>query len=218
MRKCSVGSIAIVACLVSVIGAAPAAAQSDRPVEVQGFVSFGRTQFQAKDSFEAIFGDSSGTVVGVGGQVTICKGFLKGLFVGVSYEQFEETGERVFVFNGEVFPLGIENTVRIAPLLVTFGYKFGPFGRITPYGGGGFGSYKLEETSEFATDDENVDESFTGYHILGGAEVRIWRFISAAGEVKWATVSDALTGGVAAEFDEDNLGGTTLAAKVLIGW
>ena len=61
-----------------------------------------------------------------------------------------------------------------------------------PYGGGGIGRHRYEETSEFAEASENVEESFTGYHLLGGVEFRATRWIGAAGELQWATVPDAL--------------------------
>jgi hypothetical protein len=55
---------------------------------------------------------------------------------------------------------------------------------------------------------------------MGGVEFRIARWIGVAGEAQWATVPDALGGdpnGVSDLFDEDNLGGTTIRVKVVIG-
>lgn len=205
----------------AVLLAAPlsAAAQSTgRLIEVQGSVYGGVTEFTAKRTFRAIFGESEGRIIGGGGQVTIRRGMLSGVFVGVSVERFKDTGQRVFPFDNQVFPLGIADTVTITPVLLTIGYKVGPFRRISPYAGGGAGSYRLEEASEFDKDEENVDERFTGYHVLAGAELRIWRFFGAAGEVKWAAVKDALAGGIAREFGEHNLGGTTAVVKLLTHW
>lgn len=216
-----VRSFARVAVAAVVLVAAPlsAAAQSTgRLIAVQGSVYAGVTEFAAKRTFRAIFGESEGRIFGGGGQVTIRRGMLRGVFAGVSVERFKDTGQRVFPFDNQVFPLGIADTVTITPALLTIGYKVGPFRRITPYGGGGVGSYRLEETSEFGKDDERVDERFTGYHVLAGVEVRIWRCFGAAGEVKWATVKDALSGGIARELGEHNLGGTTAVLKLLADW
>ncbi|HEX4915215.1 MAG TPA: hypothetical protein VFV51_14720, partial [Vicinamibacterales bacterium] len=70
----------------------------------------------------------------------------------------------------------------------------------------------------FATDDENVDERFNGFHLLGGAEYRVSRIVALAGEATWTTVPDALgEGGVSDAFDETDLGGISFRLKVIIG-
>ena len=101
------------------------------------------------------------------------------------------------------------------------GYRFAATGaRVVPYVGGGIGWHRYEETSAFASDTENVSEIFTGYHALGGAEVRILRWLGAAGEAQWTTVPDAVgkdATGVSSQFQETNLGGVTIRAKVVIG-
>jgi opacity protein-like surface antigen len=91
---------------------------------------------------------------------------------------------------------------------------------VIPYGGGGVSWYRYTETSQFATDAENVKQTFTGFHILGGAEIRVWRWIGVAGEVQWASVPDALgqdPNGISREFNETDLGGTTVRVKIVIG-
>ena len=89
-----------------------------------------------------------------------------------------------------------------------------------PYGGAGVGRHRYVETSTFAEASENVSERFTGYHVLGGAEFRLARWLSAAGEAQWATVPDALgddPNGVSREFDESDLGGVTVRLKIVVG-
>ena len=87
-----------------------------------------------------------------------------------------------------------------------------------PYVGGGIGSLKFEETSDFAEADENVSERFTSYHVVGGMEYAATRWLFVGGEVRYTSVPDALGApGIAAEFDESNLGGVSVAVKVLIG-
>jgi hypothetical protein len=90
-----------------------------------------------------------------------------GIFFGVSASRFQKDGTRVFVFNNDVFSLGIPTTIRVTPFHITGGYRF-KVGRrrIIPYAGGGVGWYRYSETSDFAADDENVSETFTGYHVL----------------------------------------------------
>jgi hypothetical protein len=77
---------------------------------------------------------------------------------------------------------------------------------------------RYEETSEFASGAENINKNYGGYHLQGGAEYRITRWLGAAGEVEWTTVANALGGdGVSKAFHEDNLGGTTVRFKITIG-
>ena len=52
-----------------------------------------------------------------------------------------------------------------------------------PYAGGGWSSYAYEETSEFADADDDVDERFNGWHMLGGAEFRFARWLGVGGEI-----------------------------------
>lgn len=188
----------------------------ERPLfSVRGFADVGARSFKATDSFEAIFGRATGSVFGGGVEVVIRHGF----FVDFRASRFRNTGERVFRFNNEIFELGIPTTVTITPLVLTGGYRFERW-RLVPYGGAGVGWHRYEETSRFAEPSENVDETFRGYHLVGGAEYRIWRWIAVAAEGEWATVPDALgtdPNGISREFNEDDLGGATFRVKVVIG-
>jgi hypothetical protein len=79
-------------------------------------------------------------------------------------------------------------------------------------------SHGYEETSSFAEGSENVSERFTGYQLLGGLEYRLHRLFGVAGEVQYTAVPDALgAGGLSAEFNEDDLGGVIVRARVLFG-
>lgn len=188
----------------------------DAAAQVRGFGDLGVTTFTATKSFEAIFGTAGGVVFGGGIEAVL----PKNIFVNVRVSRFRKTGERVFVFGDETFGLGIPATITVTPVEFTAGVRFDGGWRIVPYAGGGIGRHRYEETSEFADDAENVDESFTGYHIVGGAELRISRWLGAAGEAEWSTVPDALgqdPNGVASELDESDLGGVTFRVKVVIG-
>ena len=186
-------------------------------VGVRGFVDAGATVFSARESFETVLGSRVGTIVGGGAEVVL----PRGLFANLRLSRFQKSGERVFVFEGETFQLGIPTTVRIVPIEVSGGYRLGSgASRVIPYVGGGLGWHRYRETSEFAEDDENVDETHSGYHLLGGAEIRVARWIGIGGEAQWTTVPDALgqdPNGVSAEFGETDLGGFGFRVKLTIG-
>jgi hypothetical protein len=112
------------------------------------------------------------------------------------------------------------------PLQLTGGYRFnrrtrtGMPARVVPFVGGGLGWHKLSETSEFATDDENVSSWHVGVHALGGAEARVTRLIGVTGEAQWSAVPGALgdaSSGVSELFDETDLGGLTFRLKIVVG-
>ena len=208
-----------VACVDAALDVCTAGAQG---ATGRGFLDVGAIKLTASESFEAVVGTSTAMVFGGGGEVVL----PAGIFANVRVSQFQKTGQRAFVFEGETFPLGIETTIRIRPIEVSGGYRFGgragPISpaRIVPYIGGGLGWHRYTETSEFADDDENVDETFRGYHLLGGAEIRVARWFGVGGEFQWTTVPDALgqdPNGVSSEFDETDLGGVTFRVKVIIG-
>lgn len=190
-----------------------------------GFVDFGNTSFSAKDSFEAILDTSSGPVFGGGGQVNL----PLHLFARVDVTRFKKDGERAFVTpSGEVFKLGIPATIEVMPIEVTGGYRrevtFGRRGRsggfrIIPFGGAGAGVVQYKETSDFAGAGDNVDESFTSYHVIGGVEVPLWKFVGVGVEYHHRWVPDALgTGGVSEQFNETDLGGGTFRFRVIFGF
>jgi opacity protein-like surface antigen len=208
----------VIACLVAVAMTAlcPAAAHA-QAWGARGFFDVGATTFTASQSFEAILGSATGTVFGGGGDVVL----PQRIFGRVRASRFGKTGQRVFVFEGETFDLGIETNVRIAPVDVTGGYRFFDADRrVVPYLGAGLGWHRYEETSEFAEDDENVDERHRGYHVLGGAEVRLARWLGVGGELQWTTVPEALgqdPNGVSAAFEETDLGGVSFRVNVIVG-
>ena len=197
--------------------ARPPAAPQRPTMSARVFGDVGFTTFTAADSFEATLGSAAGAMFGGGGEIVL----PQRIFFGVRAARFKADGERVFVSNGQVFQLGIPMTVSVTPILLTAGYRFGrPGSTLHPYVGGGVGWHKYEETSEFAGEGENVSESFTGYHLLGGAEYRLARLFGIAGEAQWATVPDALgqsPSSAATAFDETDLGGFTVRIKLVVG-
>jgi hypothetical protein len=199
-------------------------AASNAQISVRVFGEAGATVFTATQSFKAILGTPLGPVYGGGLEFR-----QRQYFFSVGAQRFRRTGHRVFVFENQIFTLNVKDTIAVTPLDLTFGYRFlrrpapGRFRRpprLVPYAGGGIGAYRYEEISEHATDAENVKKGYAGYHVLGGAEVPLRPWLGAAFEAQWATVPHALgdsSTGVANVYDEHNLGGFTLRAKIVIG-
>lgn len=199
----------------TVAAAADGAAQTGEFM-VRGFADVGTTTFTAEESFKAVLGRDRGLVFGGGVEAVL----PQRIFASLRASRFRETGERLFIFQGQQFRLGIPTTVTVTPLELTGGYRADFGWRIVPYGGAGVGWHRYEETSRFADPSENVKEWFTGYHVLGGAEFRVARWVGAAVEAQWASVPDALgadPNGVSQQFNESNLGGVTFRAKVVVG-
>lgn len=188
-----------------------------RSVEIGGYAMVGDFTFTAEDSFDAVLGESSGPIFGGGATVGLPLG---GLFVDVGAWQYSQSGERALVLDGDVFPLGIPLDVTIVPLEISAGWKFRitKMPRFIPYLAGGYTSLRYKETSSFAGADEDVDERFDGYHVRGGAEFKLTRWLGIAGEMAWTAVPDAIgRGGVSAAFNEDDLGGTSFRARITVG-
>lgn len=186
-------------------------------LEVHGFFDVGAMRFTATNSFDAIFGSPTGMVFGGGAGVVL----PQKIFIDVRASRFKKDGHRVFVDNGDVFDLGINNTVTITPLEISTGYRFGSSrDSLRPYAGGGISWYRYEETDQFATSADTSADTFTGFHLLGGVEFRVSKWLGIAGEAAWATVPNAIgqeAASVGAAFNETDLGGATFRAKVVIG-
>jgi opacity protein-like surface antigen len=183
-----------------------------RAVEVFGFGDIGDGSWLAHDTFNAVLGSSSAPMLGGGVQVR-----FRSLFVEGSVERFQKSGTRVFVSGGEVFNLGIADTVRIIPIAATVGYRRAGR-RFTPYLGAGIGTHLYRETSDFADPSENVSEHFTSYHVLAGVEFASRRWLRAALEMQFTTVPSAFgTTGASAAFNEHNLGGVHGRLKIMVG-
>jgi hypothetical protein len=191
---------------------APAAPAGPRDAGLRGFGDVSYHFFSARDTFKAVLDQPGGMFAGGGAEFRLANG----LFVQGAVRWFRRTGERVFVFEDEVFPLGIENTVTIVPMTATAGFRFRGSGAI-PYVGGGAGVYRFTETSEFEDPTEEVDEEFKSYHVLAGVEWRTQSWLAAAFEVQYTLVPDSLEGGLADIYDERDLGGLDLRVKIVLG-
>ena len=173
-----------------------------------GSASVSYTLFQAKDSFDAIFGSAWQPFYGGGAQVVI----HDRLFVEGSFEQFKKTGQRVVVSDGEVFPLGIEDRVTINPITVSAGYRFRSSERRScrmPAAAWGRIASARRRSSRTRRRTSTSGTPATTRSAAWSSAVSKWVFT--AFEVQYTSVPDALGGpGVAEEFGETNLGGMSL--------
>ena len=196
-------------------GRRPVVAEPHRAIEVFGSGEVGLNTWLARDTFAAVLGSSTGPVVGAGVEVRM----VGHIFVQVAVERFEATGQRVFVSNGQVFNLGIADTVRVIPVSVTAGYRH-DFRTFASYFGGGAGRYFYKETSDpqLADPSENLDERVTSYHVLAGFEFGGRGPVRTAFEVQFTSVPNGLgANGASAAFNERNLGGVQVRLKILAG-
>jgi len=181
-------------------------------VGVRAFGDITATSFAATDTFKAVFETATGTFFGGGVEVR----FKNVAFLQGAIRRYRATGERVFVSGGEVFHLGIDNTLTLTPLEITVGARV-PIGQIAPYAGAGIGSLRIQETSDFADAEDDTDARKASYHIVAGVEWKGRAPIAVAGEIGFTRVPKALAGNVADAFDEHDLGGVNLRIRVLVG-
>ena len=211
-------SLGIFLILLTLARPAPLAAQtaaSAYPVFApRAYAMFSQQQFTAKDTFEAVFGQSTGPFRGGGADVVLARR----VFVEVGFARFEQTGERVFRSGAETFHLGIPLTAKIRAIDLVAGYRLTNWRRVLPYGGIGFGSYRYEESSDFAATGDDVSVSGSGLVLVAGAEVRLARFIGVSADVHQSRIEKIIgAGGISKEFRENDLGGTSARFRIIIG-
>lgn len=193
---------------------APAARRGRPQPGLRVFGSVAVDRMAAAESFLAITGSETIPSYGGGVQGT---NLWRGLFAEFALEYNRTDGERVFVFNREVFPLGIPLKIKTLPLDLVGGWRL-PIGRVTPFGGGGATFMRYEEQSDFADAEENIREWHTGFVVLGGVEVRLIEQLHLRGDIRYRRLDDALgVGGVSQEFGETALGGVGGSIKVVFG-
>jgi opacity protein-like surface antigen len=187
------------------------AMSAPRKLGIVGVGQFGYVRFAAAQSFNAILGASGGGFYGGGAEVRVTNAF-----VSASIERFEKTGQRILVADGEVFQLGIPDTIRVMPITVSVGWRM-PRERATPYVGGGVGRILYREQASFTEASENVHSQYSSYHMLGGVEFRN-EWVASAFEVQYTRAPHTIgVGGASAAFQETNLGGLVARIKVLVG-
>jgi opacity protein-like surface antigen len=234
-RACQLTYRALVLLLLALAAPALAAAQgldsgpappspTGRTLRFAVFGTAGLFTATARDTFEAILDTRSGADFGVGAQVAWQSGTLRGLFLEFDASRLEETGERVFVHEGDVFPLGIPLTVALTPIEVSAGYRLNQVRRtrggvvaspLAFFGGGGVGSLGYSETD----DEDEISERFLAWHVMGGLDVTVWKALQIGAEARYRWVPDGLgAGGVSDEFNETDLGGSTFRVRIGVGF
>jgi opacity protein-like surface antigen len=229
------GSYAVAVLVLATLAPAASYAQVRRPqvppspigqLTFRGFGDAGVTVLSATQSFKAILGRPDGPLFGGGVEL----GLSTHLFVSVAASRFRRTGHRVFAFQGQVFDLNEPATITITPLEITLGYRHTRLAqpgaraaapaKLIPYFGGGVGFHKYTETSAHSTDADEVHARFTGYHVLGGLEIPVQKWMALAAEAQFASVPNALgkdPNGVSSVYNEHDLGGFTFRMKVAVG-
>jgi opacity protein-like surface antigen len=209
--------MAFLLALASTTVAAAQAASEDAPaLSLRPFFLASGERFAAKNSFEAVFGQSVEPFLGGGLQFVDRNGF----FIDLTASRFKKTGQRAFRSNNQNFRLGIPLTATITPLEVAGGYRFKLPGspRLVPYVGAGAGSYGYKETSEFSDASENVDTRHAGYLAVGGVEFRLHRWIGVSIDAQYTHVLGILgSGGISQDAGEKDLGGVAARVKVIVG-
>lgn len=197
--------------LLVVVCAVPAAAQGGGRVFVWGDAQ----QMTAKDSFEAVTGSSSLSGAGVGAEV---HRVWRRVFLRAATSKLSAEGERIFVFDGTVFPLGIPLEVSVRPVELAAGWRFAPVGkRLVPYAGAGLLWMKYSEEADGDSSTDSVKETWRGAVVFGGVDVSVWRAVSAGAEVAWRSAKVKNPGGAMAAFGEDSLGGVSVRVLLSIG-
>ena len=169
--------------------------------------------FAAHETFTAALGAATQPFFGGGVNVA----FRKGIFVDLTASRFSKDGQRAFLFNGQIYRLGIPLTATEIPIEVSGGYRFPAWHRIRPYASGGFGSYSYTETSKFSTSSESVNLRHAGYLVVAGAEVRVTSWVAIAIDVQWTHVPGILGTGGLSQGTENDLGGIAPRIRIIIG-
>jgi len=203
-----------VAALVILVLLTTPTANAQGSARLSGYGVFGDMRLDAARTFEAVSETSHVRVLGGGIQIA---NLWKFLFVDVAVSTMTIDGQRVFVDDGAVQPLGIPLEVRMRSVDVAAGWRH-QHGRLSPYAGGGFSRLRYRETSELAQPGEDVTDSGTGPLFLGGIDFALSRWVRIGAEIRYRRIGGVLgSGGASAKFDEDSAGGVSTALRVSIG-
>jgi hypothetical protein len=190
-------------------------AESPKPagrLMIRAFAAASGVRFAASDTFDAILGTPLAGAFGGGAEVVL----PRGAFVRGSVDRFRRTGSLVLVSGTQIFTLDAPNVVSVTPIQITVGYRDPSARRAVGYFGVGGGWHVLREQSAGLPDEAH---GHLGYHILGGAEFPVSRWLSFAAEAQWAGVPKSLgETGISAAFKEEDLGGASIRFRLIIGY
>jgi hypothetical protein len=197
------------------------APQRAATIGVQGMALVGVNWPRATRSLEATGLDTK--PVEIGGAVQVMN-IWRDLFAQVSASRTKTTGERVFIDDaGTSFPLGIPLSVKATYVDISAGWKFAPadvdLQNVWTYFGGGAGLVKYAETSPFAQPGDDLESSSASYHLRGGVEVRLLKWLSLSADMLYRWVPNVLgEGGASAAFEEDDFGGFHAGIGLRVGF
>ena len=192
-----------------------------RHIGVQGMAIAGLNWMSSSKSLKANGLSTKPLEIGGGAQVT---NIWRDLFAQVNVSRLSSDGERTFVDeDGTSFPLGIPLSVKATFIDVSAGWKviqLRETGRpLLSYFGGGIGRVRYEERSPFALPGDDVDATATSYHVVGGVEVKVLRWLGIGGEVRYRWVPNLLgDGGTSAALEDNNFGGFNAGVGVTLGF
>jgi len=224
---------ALVMCVAGLLWAAPASAQSAAltpmttlgagmaaPTGGQGIGvrAFGHVELQkmtSKDTFDAVLGKTS--LMGFGGGVE-ARDVWRSVFLRLSLSRMSKTGERVFVFDNQVYGLGIPLKVSLTPIELVAGVRSAPIGNrgLVSYVGGGalFMKYKESDPDEPSA---AVKETYNGFVLVFGVDMPVWKKLAAGAELGWRRVNVGEPAGTLDAFGEKSLGGVYFRVMASIG-
>jgi hypothetical protein len=161
-----------------------------------------------------VSGTSHAQVFGGGIQVT---NLWKFVFLDAAVSRTAIDGERVFIDEDDLQPLGIPLEVTMLYVDVAAGWRH-VSGRLSPYVGGGFSRLWYREESESAQPGDNVSDGGTGPLFLTGLDFAVSRWIRVGGELRYRRIAGVLgSAGASAHFGERSAGGISSALRVSIG-
>jgi opacity protein-like surface antigen len=191
---------------------APQARAGDWSVFVDGGL---RTMSGAPDTEKAVFADKRG--VGFGGGVFYDRGAR--LRFGFEIRKVSRDGERAFAAdrNSEAFRLGHPLSFDMTEGLASVSYRFSNIGPVSPYIGFGAGMVKWRERSEIVGLVES-DEGTTGlFEARIGVERRQGNLrLALEGGVTMVPGAVGVSG-ISRVYDEDDIGGVFVVARIGFG-
>ncbi len=153
----------------------------------------------SSDSYDAVYGDTM-TQIGLGLELR----FGRAWFLSLDIDRGEVDGEQI-VFIPQPVPSGVETTLELLPVHLTFGRILHPDDPWSFYFGAGPTLVDWEESNEFGS---NSSSDF-GFHGLVGVRRNLQRW-SLDLELLYSSVPDAFESGAAEFFGEDDIGGASL--------
>ncbi len=165
---------------------------------------------QSKDSYSEVY-DGYGPLAGFAGYWTS----PIGIGIEASGEYFAKSGDRAYI-SGDTVDNGSED-LSILSLLVTGRYFFIIDKSFSPYAGLGIGSYSLNIDTPGPL--ENVSGTGFGYHIVGGIDLMRFSTVGVGFWARYSSVPDVIgNSAFSAYYDEDDIGGLSFGAKLLINF